>query len=103
MAMLCALFLLVALTPLGYSDGAVMLQAISTSSEYHQDKVLLQCLGESENVTIFRRIGNSSMVVTLFDGIPNVMGLTFILDHRTEGIYYCQDGNVKSQEVLLVG
>ena len=99
-----SLGLFVALATLCHcQEETIILQASYSSSQYHRIKVALSCIGGTGNGTLFRKTKLSSISDVIVDGFPNVRDLIFVLDHRNEGIYYCQIEGSLSNELLLVG
>ena len=100
LAALALSVLLLSLTPPSEADSRVYIYKIESTSTLNGYKVRLQCSfgpGTSGERAIYRIINNTR------ESITNSTRITFELEPRLEGYYYCQAGNVTSNMLLVLG
>ena len=77
---------------------------MESASTLNGHKISLQCSfgsGASGDRILYREINNMTESIT--NNTENAQRITFVLEPRLEGYYFCQAGNVTSKKLLVLG
>ena len=96
--------LLLSLTPPSEANAEVYIYKIESASTLNGYKITLQCSfgsGSSGERVIYRQINNVNESIT--NSTENAQRITFTMEPRLEGYYFCQAGNVTSNKLKVLG
>ena len=98
----CLLLTLQALTGLSAGQSRPRLSATVTASDLNV--IILRCDGGPAGLlpSYHSRVGNVNRNITL-SSETTTFNLAIVIDVGSEGYYYCQVGDFRSEEVPLVG
>lgn len=101
---LVALALLLSLAPPTEANSEVYIYKIESGSSLNGHKITLQCSfgsGTSGDRVFYRQVGDTIESIT--NSTENAQRITFELEPRLDGYYFCQAGNVTSNKLLVLG
>ena len=104
LASLALSVLLLSLAPPSEANSEVLIYKIESASTLNGYKISLQCSfgsGTSGERGIYREI--SGVKESLTNSSENAQRITFELEPRLEGYYFCRAGNVTSNRLLVLG
>ena len=79
--------------------------SIVATSPHHEMIVTLRCDGAPDGThpCLYNRVGNLTSNVTVLGQTAKLEQYSVVLNVSTEGYYFCEAGNQRSNEILLIG